>query len=279
MEGIDKLFTRINELKPGERLVESNLREDVYHQSPGIGSTGMKAAIKSMAHYDAYRRRGNEDHSAATLKAFRVGSLTHCLVLEPALFNEKFVAQPETIKRRAGKQWETFLEKAGDREIATHDEMALASKMAEAVAYSECASYFMEGESELSIWYRHETGILLKARLDYKIGDLGIDLKTTAKETPREFAQSVKYDYDIQEALYRMVSGVADFVFVGVCKKDPFSIYLAKQGSDVRALAEKRLNAAINNLAIAQEFDEYPNIPIEMIETSLMQYEAARAQQ
>ena len=258
----------VESLKPGERYVADGLSDKAYHEAPGIGSSGMKAAVKSMAHFKAYQDREDE-FSPQAEKNMRIGSATHCLVLEPELYDEKFATQPAEIKQRRGEKWENFKKENEGKEILTKDEVVLAGDMANSIFDSPASNYFSNGKPEQSIWYRHESGVLLKARLDYHVGDLGVDLKTTIRDTQKAFANCVKYDYDIQDALYRMVADIKDFVFVGVLKTKPHCAFLAKQGPLVRQLAEQRLNKAINDIATAQEFDDYPGLPVELVETAL----------
>lgn len=266
----------IEGLEIGERISIRGIGEGMYHAAPGLGSTLLKAATQSLAHYRvALNDEG--DTSPQARKAMAIGSATHCLVLEPEQFEEKFVAQPEDIKVRNGKRWEEFALRNADREIMTEADIALASDMADAVL-DDAGKFFTGGEAELSYWYRHESGLLLKARIDYQMGDAGIDLKTSRAESAHKFKQAVKYDYDIQDAAYRLVTGLADMIFVGVGKDKPHPIYLCKQGPQVREKAERALARAIDALAVARDFDHYPKPPAELVETSLSAWELEPAE-
>lgn len=265
----------VESLEVGERYVADGLPDDIYHEAPGIGSSAIKQAAISMAHYKAYCER-ERDVSPQAAKNMRIGSATHCLVLEPDTYEEKFVTQPRDIKQRRGEKWEQFKEDNPGKTILAPDEPELASDMANAVLDSQLYKYFEDGKAEQSIWYRHESGLLLKCRLDYHRGDLGVDLKTTIRDSPKAFANCVKYEYDMQDAHYRMVADIKDFAFVGILKTKPHCAFLTKQGSDVRRLAEQRLNKAIEELRLAQDFDDYPGVPVELIETSLNERELAQ---
>lgn len=269
----NQLAAKIDALKLGERMSLEGVPEDIYHSSEGLGSTAMKAAVQSMAHFKNYM--DGATYSTATLKAFAVGSATHCLVLEPTLYNEKFVTQPPNIKRRAGKEWDAFKQKHAGVEILTRKDECHAKEMAVSVL-TDCARFFHGGVAEISYWFRDESGVILKARVDYQIGDAAIDLKTTQSESPEKFAQCVKYDYAIQEELYRRVTGLADMIYIGVCKSAPYSVFACKQGDEVRELAGRKIDNALSELSFCLELDEYPNIPFEVMETELTRWEQER---
>lgn len=271
----DDLKTVVEGLEKGERISIRNIPEEQYHRAPGLGSTVLKAATRSLAHYRV-AVLDETQRSGAARKAMAVGSATHCLVLEPDQYAGKFVVQPDDIRVRNGKRWEEFAALHADKEILTAADEALAAAMAGAV-FDDAAKFFSGGEAELSCWYRHETGLLLKARIDYQVGDGGVDLKTAHAENETKFSLAVKYDYDIQDAAYRLVSGLADLVFIGVSKEPPHPIYICRQGASVRERAERLLDKTLTALAVAQEFGDYPRPTPHIVETFLTPYELERA--
>lgn len=271
---LNELNERIQSLKVGERLELEKIDESLYHRSAGIGSTLMKAATKSMAHYKCGLEETN-DVSAAAQKAMDIGSAVHCLVLQADLYEREFVKQPAEIKIRNGKKWEEFQQQHIGKTILTETDESQASAMADAIL-DDAGRFFLGGTPEVSYWIRHETGLILKARIDYRLGDAAIDLKTTKHETPEQFKRAVKYDYDMQEALYRRVTGVADMIFVGVGKSAPYSVFLCRQGQLVREQAEKALDRAIAAITEANEFQSFPRVPAELVETELTAYEIER---
>jgi len=265
---------KIDDLEPGERFYLDNVDENLYHSLPGIGSTLMKAATKSMRHYDDLAS-GNKSYSKETLAAFKVGSATHTLVLEPELFASKFVKMPGTIKVRRGKLWEEFRDANASKEILLSSEVDLVQSMALSVT-EICPEFFTDGVAERSYWYRHETGIILKARIDYLVDNFAYDLKTTHKDSAEEFAKSLKYDYDIQEAHYRLVSGVDDMLYIGVCKSSPHEVFGAHQGEDVREAALTKIECAISDIAFSEEAQCFEFEPFQIYQTSLAPYEVTQ---
>lgn len=270
----EQLAEVVTGLEAGERISIRGIPEEQYHAAPGLGSTVLKAATVSLAHYHC--ALADEARSGAVRKAMLIGSATHCLVLEPEQYAQKFVVQPEDIKVRNGKRWDEFAAAHAGKEILTAADERLAAAMGEAV-FDDAGRFFCGGEPELSYWFRHPGGLLLKARIDYQLGDAGVDLKTAHAGSEDKFAMAVKYDYDIQDAAYRLVTGLSDLIFVGVCKEPPHQVYLCKQGQAVRERAEARLAKALDELVVAREFDEYPRPPARLVETFLTPSELERS--
>jgi hypothetical protein len=269
----ESLKKKIDALKVGERVRLLNLDEDIYHAAEGVGSSLLKQAAQSLAHYKAAFDHIQEDERTQAQKdRLNEGSATHCAVLQPELFDEEYIVIPDTIKKRAGKEWAAFKEANADKTILPSKSLKVSIEMADAVLDS-VGHYFTDGEAEVSYFYRHETGMILKGRIDYERGDALIDLKTSKDTTPEKFSRSVKYDYDWQDALYRFVTGKKEMLFIGVEYKSPHSVFFAKQGSDVRIRAERRLKAVLDQLAFAIEFQEFPPYPVDLIETTLTAYE------
>jgi len=269
-EGLKK---KIKALKVGERIRLLGLDEDIYHAAEGVGSSLLKQAAHSLAHYKAALDKSiEEERTQAQKDRLAEGSATHCAVLQPEIFDDVFIVIPETIKRRAGKDWTAFKEANPDKVILLRKSMDLVNNMSNSILDS-VGHYFIDGEPEVSYFYRHETGIILKSRIDYERGDALIDLKTCAADSPFKFMKVVKYDYDWQDALYRKVTEKDEMLFVGVELKAPNSVFLTKQGSDVRIRSERRLNLILEQLAFAIEFQEFPAFPVELIETELTSFE------
>ena len=266
MEGMDELHEFINDLEPGTRLTVYGLPEEIYHAAPGLGSTAFKEAQKSMAHYKVYR-----DEEREPKKAFEIGSAVHTLTLEPELWEERYIKQPAEFKTKASKAYKEWAAQHESKTVLTADEISEVEGMTDALL-NNAGQFLIGGHAEVSFWYKDKSGLVLKSRVDYLLGDGAIDLKTRRKpmgSEPHDFTRFVKYEYDLQDALYRRVSGVTDMFYIGVGKYKPYPVFLRKQGEDVRERAEKKLDKLIGQIKTAEEFDEYPAYPLELIETGL----------
>jgi hypothetical protein len=261
-DSIQAINERAEALQPGERFNVQGLPADIYHGAVGYGSTAIRAATQSMAHFWSYQ------HTQRSVSpAMLLGTVTHLLVFEPEELDRQFVVQPDHLKPGNNNAWKAWKEEQ-TRQILTQEDLNYCSAIANSVL-ANVGQFFTGGTAEHSFWYRHETGQLLKARADYILGDAIVDLKTTRAGTPAQFTFICRDDYAIQDALYRLVTDKADMVFVGVSKEAPFQTFMAKQGKDVRVNARNKIQAALDALTFAQEFGEYPLPNTEVLETSL----------
>jgi hypothetical protein len=154
--------------------------------------------------------------------AMLIGSATHKLILEPSTFNHEFAVFNG---RKAGKAWIEFKEEHGHQDIITQVQYNDIQKMRDAVLRCpEAAQLLSGGEAEQSVFWRdEETGVLCRARADYKKIVNGktilVDLKTCISAEPEKFAKDlVNLGYPLQEAMYREGFQADAFAFVAVEK-------------------------------------------------------------
>lgn len=214
--------------------------EHFYRKAPGISASQVKVfGNQSPAHYRHHFL--GEPVIRAESPAMLLGSMVHCLVLEPHEFDRRYLAQPEpgesdlvTVPQM--KQWlkERNLNQAGNKadlveRIMSHDQDApvwsvleekrkqssrktvkpelieQAHYMADSVLNTpEARQLLGRGEAEVSVWGRHEeTGLLLKCRPDWLREGICIDLKTCACSGPHQFTRDfLKFGYELQQAHY-----------------------------------------------------------------------------
>lgn len=214
--------------------------EHLYRKSPGLSATEVKVfANQSPAHY-RHRFLG-EPVARSESAAMVLGSMVHCLVLEPQHFDSRYRAQPEpdtgtlvTVPQL--RQWlkDHNLNQAGNKQelierIVQHDPeapvwavmeeqrkqaryrtvkpevMAQARAMADSVFNNSQAHQLMSrGDAEVSVWGQHEsTELLIKCRPDWLRDGLCVDVKTCACASPHAFRRDlVKFGYDLQQVHY-----------------------------------------------------------------------------
>ena len=134
-----------------------------------------------------------------------LGRAVHTLVLQPDQFDAQFVVWDGGDRR--GSEWKAFAEANSTRTILKMDEMALASRIADAVFNHAPALDLLQGctfEAPL-VWHDPATELLCKARPDaIHAGDgLLIDLKTTRCAENRRFGlECARLGYALQLAHY-----------------------------------------------------------------------------
>ena len=157
------------------------------------------SALKVLAACPA--KLGTESEQTA---AMRMGSLTHCAILEPDALERRYVATD--LGRRGTKAWDAETQAAGGRELIKRDEWETALAMRDAVHAHPTARALLDGAvTELTlVWEDDDTGLLCKGRLDAH-SPLGgpIDIKTAADASPHGWKRNAeKLMYHIQAAHY-----------------------------------------------------------------------------
>ena len=216
-----------------------NHAEHLYRQAPGCSSSQIKVfGNRSPAHFHYWFC--GEPIIRTETSAMQLGSMVHCLVLEPDKFDHRYLVQPEpgehdlvTVPHM--RQWlkDHNLSQAGIKSelierILQHDPDApvwavmedkrkqhkkiVKSELAEqahlmsesVLSNPQVQQLLGQGDAEVSIWGKHKgTGLLIKARPDWLRPGICIDLKTCSSSAPRQFANDfLKFGYDLQQAHY-----------------------------------------------------------------------------
>lgn len=207
---------------------------DEYHASLSEDShSSLQTFRVSVERYAAERVYRTLEREPPT-PAMQLGSLLHCMVLEPESLESRYVVRPDGIDRRtkAGKeQWERFEATANGKTIVTADDINLASAMRDGIMRNPHARAALEadGISEASLrWQCQETGCPLKCRLDrLHHSGLVVDVKTTDDVSPDGWSRTLhKFSYHCQAALYtegihQAFGESVPFLFISVSKRPP----------------------------------------------------------
>ncbi|MBK8200402.1 MAG: PD-(D/E)XK nuclease-like domain-containing protein [Acidobacteria bacterium] len=225
---------------------------ETYAAWPGVRASALIYMEKSPAHV----RRAERDIAAKT-EALIVGNALHTAVLEPDLFDARYIIVPDDAPAKPGKNlrnakkpsadtvariewWDAFEERAGSRAVlsvagaAAVKDMAIAARAHPWVA----AVLAAPGVNELSIvWIDEETQLTCKARIDRLASIDGrtviVDLKTCEDASQDAFARSVlNYGYHWRMAWYRaglaaLVPAERDCTLVAIEKDRPAPEFVA----------------------------------------------------
>jgi hypothetical protein len=216
----------------------------------------------------AHARIGKEESNA-----MKVGTATHCVLLEPDHFRLRFVRGPDD---RRGNRWKDALAAAAsdERELLTAAEYDSAIELRDAIkdnpyikkltgngAYREITACATDPE----------TGLKTRMRADgYVPGDgIIVDVKTTKDARIGPFTRSVvDYGYHLQEAHYtktwRDAGGQSvAFIFAVVEPFAPFAIKIYELDADAVAEGEAIRERAMRTWAECLETGVYPAYPQE----------------
>lgn len=174
-----------------------------YAAIPGMNWSTLKHIARSPKEF-----QWRLTHPEKPKAAYDFGRAFHCAILEPKVFPERYVAEPDfgdgrtkaaKLKRAA---WEA--ENKG-REPISYGDMTAILAMAAAVREHKVAGKLLEGvKAEQTItWTDAETGVRCKARLDMLGKDFLADVKTSRDPAFRPFARdAADHLYHGQLAMY-----------------------------------------------------------------------------
>lgn len=174
------------------------MNEAEYKTLPGVRWTHLRAMSVSPAHY----QEAVAGHAEET-RSMRLGRAIDCAVLEPDVYDERWVTFPG---ERRGNAWKLFQELHSAKEILNANESAFVVQCTAAVRRSSLAMAFLSGSAqEVISWVDETTGLRCKARPDVMRDTTLTDLKTASDATPgaKNFgAAAARLGYHGQIAFY-----------------------------------------------------------------------------
>lgn len=187
-----------------KNILDYDMSNADYHKHHGFSSSFLRKLVTGTPSKAQYERLNPIVES----EAMKLGTLIHCLVLEPDEFSKRYLVLPKGVDRR-GKNFDQYREEAelGSKEIITHNKYAelgyLINAMDTSPDYKIVRDMRSRGKPEASmIWqdtFKHKP-VILKSRPDWIWEKEGVlyDLKTTADASPKKFG------YSCQDRAYAM---------------------------------------------------------------------------
>lgn len=177
-----------------------------YHARDEIGASMLETFRRSRREYQSQYitktvQRGPSD-------AMKLGSLVHCLFLEPDTLSEEFAEIPQVAPdgkpwtRRKGSAheawWQEFLASCEGKTVVSMEMVDEARQIVDAMRANPKLMHFFDrdGQPEYSIfWTDRDTGLRLKCRVDWW-SDTRVDLKTAADPSPSAYSRAlVRFGY------------------------------------------------------------------------------------
>jgi len=194
-------------------------------------------------------------------KAFFEGRVIHCAVLEPEVFDARYIISPKIDKRtKAGKEkYAAFVDEAGDREVLAPELYDTALSIQKAVyGHSGASELLQGGKAEMAAFWKDErTGLDMKAKADYLNADV-IDLKTARDASPWAFSKAcADFKYGWQAVHYMRGFEREDFVFIVVEKTPPFVVECYRLDDMSLSYARDNLDEAIDKYMTCVCFDDW----------------------
>lgn len=233
-----------------------------YHaDTSAISASGLKLFMRSPAHYWAAYLDPERIERQPTA-AMRLGTATHCAILEPDAFDDRYMLRPDGINARTneGKAHLAAIAESG-MEILTPDDFALITGMAESFRRHHISAELFAApyKVEQSI-FSEINGVRCKCRPDYISDDFVMDVKTTRDASIEGFGkQAWNLGYHIQEAFYRrVIGGNRRFLFCAVESDHPHLVQYHESPDELIAYADDLIDAALSQYAECLRKNTWP---------------------
>jgi len=237
---------------------------DYHADTSRVGSSMLavfRASPELYAAYYVHKTAAREETPQMLL-----GTLVHCMALEPDTFRDRFAIAPKVDRRtKAGKaEWSTFVEESAGLQVVDAEMAAAATKMAAAIWSSPAVHRLADVgggdpiyEQPLQFSWR---GIDCKAKPDWRTSGLVVDIKTAIDPTPDAFVRSVvRFGYHRQAAFYLQACneavGLEDraFVWIAVRNSEPWDVFVYEASPDDLAIGAQQAEDSLDRLARCYE--------------------------
>lgn len=261
------MITRRKKLRKPKPGIYHGVPFEEYQAWPYVNNSSLAPALKSGLHYQASLARERKGPNREML----IGSMVHCLYLEPDTFDERFVAVPgfrvleamKAPKRSAAyksqrARWERS---QNGKVIVEPDDMATARECAEHLR-GRVHDWHGPGRQEVSIVGDcPETKLRLKARIDYLTELTIIELKT-CRDASRFHYDIVDYGYHRQAAFYQDIVSwrtgkLLPFVIIAIETSEPWGIRYGQIDQALLEAGRREVMVALRRIKHGLETGEW----------------------
>jgi hypothetical protein len=212
--------------------------ESNYHYDYSRISNSMLSVLKTSPQEFDQRFISRTLEAPGPTPAMRIGTLIHCLALEPEHFYDRYIIKPSGMDRRTKEGKEAYSDLvASGKEIIEPDEYKLAFDCVQALNRHDQISSVL-GKAIIGYGLIEErvdfefNGVPMRSKQDVILTSINliIDVKTTQAANPIDFAKSVaNYGYARQAALYQHAAeqrfgSKFRFLFAVVSKQAPHEV-------------------------------------------------------
>lgn len=269
-----------------------HLSNEAYQRGVGLSKSQLMRLLKSPHHMHALTLPRDVPEKGPTPSQFN-GTLTHCALLEPAAFDDRYVIAPEDFSRRtkAGKQLADEVEARGMVLIDQQQRDAAFAQAASLRALPEVAELLARGQPEVSAYWTEDVDldgspyeVLCRCRPDWvhecgteeAPGAVLLDVKTCSDASPKGFAKAcADFGYHIQDRWYcrgyAQAAGVAvhGMVFAAVENEFPYAAAVYMLKDEALRLGREKCDAALLRYAWCDRIGMWPGYPSGIIEIDL----------
>lgn len=261
-----------------------NITDEEYFADPAINNSGLKAVVRSPAHYQ-YQLRNPKEQTPAML----AGSAMHCAILEPAEFSRRYAvipadapAKPTSAMINAKNPsessidrvtyWESFEIASMGKDIITEAVSKDCFRISDAVrTHPELSAIFENGKAEQAIFAEDPvTGVMCKCKPDYltQVSEYRIQVELKSADDARvgPFTRSVmNYGYFQGSAFYHDMMDWAGldapdlYLMVVIEREEPYGIKVYEVPEDCMDYGRRQYRQALDLYKHCLDMDEWPN--------------------
>ncbi len=267
-------------MKPGVYKNTELSNEDYHAHKDSISRSALMLFSDSPYKYWA-RYRNPSAPKTTSSSAMKLGSAFHDFILEPELFEQKYIIKPERIYKKDGdieayEKYKLLLEEYAISKKITldDDEYQTLCAMKESLSKNKKAmNLLLDGRVEHSFfWNDSESKLLCKVRPDVLHDDIIVDLKTISDASPQNYQRSmITGGYHIQGAMVRTgvecIEGNRIDTVINVCVETTYPYSVGIYFIDQAALdyAEEKFKKILGDISFAFTHNHYQDYEVQTI--------------
>ena len=228
-------------------MIIENMPFKLYLALDKISASKLYLLQKSAAHYERLKDQKIES------KELLLGSMVHCLALQPELFEEQYVIMSEGVDRRtkAGKE-EYELNLVSGKEIVLFNQAEHAKLITKHLLKNDLARSLLDNSrKELTLQWE-ENGVACKARMDALTPEGTIvDLKTTMDSSAKGFMKAIVHrSYYLQAAWYLRGAKAnqieaREFIFLAMEKGGAYLAAAYRLSTEALCMADREIDVLL----------------------------------
>ena len=230
-----------------------------YHADPAISASHLKAITQQSPYHYWSRFLDPSRPPSVQTAAMKLGSLTHCAVLEPDEMGKRYgICLPRNTK--AGKEMSAEMETYGIEAVTSTDMEQSLAMAASVRQHPYAAALLADGKAEQSFWADDlATGLRIKARPDWYTGTTIVDLKTCSDASSGGFSRAcATFAYNLQAQHYLNVCFAERFIFLAVEKTYPYAVGVYELDAAAMAAGAEQCRIGLQTISDCRAINEWP---------------------
>ena len=258
-----------------------HLSNEDYHADGAISRSGIMKFLESPYKYYAEYLNPNRPVKEST-KAMDFGTAFHTIILEPELFDKKYIMKPQTqylkdIGKNAWEMYKTTLEYVENcgLEVLSYEDFNLLADMNNALMNNKQARELIENATYESsyFWTDEHSGLQVKCRPDILHTNMIVDLKTCVSASSQAYQKAmIDGCYHIQGAMIRegvkKLTGRDISTVINICceKTYPFEVGIKIISESALEAGHMKFKQALLDIKRCIEYNDWCGYEPEIVD-------------